>query len=237
MNPRVTYAALPLPRRSRRARTLCMRVGLVVVTLYAARSLYTRARTLETDPDIGPVAWSQVLKSPTLLRTAWVLSGDPRLVSDPATFGMEPGKMVLSIDHPPAYHRGQVQFDLTIHNRGPHVVVLPVLNTTRTIQGPEDCMYGFVVAGGAPALASGLRLLRPGGSVTVPLQFSAGELASSTDIAVGLPSGIWFFSIQASGGLSNERPCQKWPELSPRQITLRKIESAATPNQDCAIEK
>lgn len=152
----------PLTRWRRLLKQLCV-LALLAALGVLGRSVHMRIEVLRKAPGVGPVDWPAVLVSPTLMRTAWVLGGDPRKAEDPATFGVEPGRLTVNIAHPLSYANGRLRMNVEIRNAGGRKVIIPPLSVNGRVTKPNGCTgVAFVLAQAAPALSRGAALVEPG---------------------------------------------------------------------------
>lgn len=208
----ITLRYAPLRRRSAvqrflRAALWVSVMGTIAWGFYEGRN---RVNALESNPSIGPVDWSAVMGSPTLLRAAWDLSSNSSVLSEYRE------NLDAELKLPFRFREGKVQVSIVIHDRGTKPAIFPPLSVRGSIPRNVGCFPAWVRASG-PCLAKGVQVIRPGKSIFVTLSVPADERPADTDLF--LPWSEDIFLIGCGGGSRQSHPYGDWSEVPTSAIS------------------
>jgi hypothetical protein len=228
--------AVRKPRSIRRIAIVAISsVAVAGAAAYGVHEIQTRVKTLNSDPTIGPVDWSAVFASPTLLRLTWQLAGDPRIVApswdrpadrlgETALFGARPEAVVLKVAHPLTYENGLLKLTLILSNVGPDPLVVPgTLSAGRIQRWTSRCGTGkrHALLWPGPCLARGVRVLAAGASLRIPISFQAPKTPCADSIGlITRPPGMYAIRFDAGDNHDPGSIYSRWSELPPEAIAV-----------------
>src|SRR5262249_27344763 len=141
---------------------------------------------------IGPVDWAAVLRSPTLLRTAWWLSDDPRRASN---FQRSVEGINVALNGPFEYSDGNMQCHLVVTNRGANAFILPPFALRGVLLDHDACHEDAVWVEPQPFLRRGVSVLRPGEEAVCTLSIPAPPRPWDSSIVVRLFGRPVYFRV------------------------------------------
>jgi len=227
-----------LRRRAAVAVTLTLGITGCMWTYLHVRDRMSR---LESDPAIGPVDWSAVLGSRTLLGAAWRLSGDPSAKEGINVLGMKTGSIEIAAQRSLRYRDGCVQMPVRICNTSDEELIIPPLRARGRVEARRG-IPAFVQLVPSGILSKGVRTLSPADVATIVWELPAQPKPASAHAYVLTCAESYWIRIDAKG--SRGKNCDSWNEVREvssgkhtRMDLLREVQDLGQRSKACVLRK
>jgi len=220
MHRTVTLAYAPRPKpRLRRSIAKIAAASMVAVVLSGARwEVRRRAIVLSSNPSIGPVDWSKMLTSRTLLSAAWQFSSHPAKASNLEAYDvLQAYSASIDLALPIRYADGTARFEFVVTNTGIRPMVVPPFVCVGTIPRDVGCVPASVCVVPNPCLGREVQVVQPGESIRVTVPVRASPRPADTCVTV-IYGAVHIFDIRLGGRRGSSHPYLSWRDIQESSV-------------------